>query len=88
MTPKLSTEISDALQAAGERPITVVNPADGRTYVLVKQDVHLRAMDALRAREDEAAIRQGIADMDAGRFQPLDEAFESIEESFREQVRE
>jgi predicted transcriptional regulator len=42
-----------------------------RVYVVVDQDTHRRAMEALTEREDMAAIQAGIDDMEAGRHRPL-----------------
>ena len=83
MTPKLTPELADALRAVGGEPLTVIDPNTNQTYVLMGQDQHERAMDALRQQEDLQAIRSGIADMEAGRVSPANEALDRIEEKLR-----
>ena len=61
----------------------VFDPSTTLTYVLMGQDQHQRAMVALRQQEDLEAIRNGIADMEAGRVSPANEAFDRIEEKLR-----
>ena len=74
MTAKLSKQLADALHASGDDSLEVVDPRSNRTYVLVDGDTHRRAMEALRRQQDRDAIAEGIADMEAGRGVPLDEA--------------
>jgi hypothetical protein len=74
MTPKLSQELADALNAAGNGELEVVNPNNNRVYFLVDGDIHLRAMDALRRQHERDAIANGIAQMEAGEGISLEEA--------------
>ena len=74
MTPKLSQELADALNAAGKGALEVVNPNDNRVYFLVDGDTHRQAMDALRRQLERDAIANGIAQMEAGEGVPLEEA--------------
>lgn len=78
MTPKLSKDLADALQASGDSELEVVDPGSNRTYFVVDADVHRRAMEALRRQQDRDAIAQGIAEMEAGEGVPLNEAFDDI----------
>jgi predicted transcriptional regulator len=75
MKTLLTNEQSDALQQSGE-PLPVVDPRTQRVYVLVDQLTHDQAMDALKRQqlEDEAAIRQGLDDMEAGRGMTIEES--------------
>ncbi len=75
MNKQLTTEQSDALRQSGD-PLSLVDPRTHRIYVLVDQDVHQQAMDALQRQRDEdaAAIQQGLDDMHAGRGMSLDES--------------
>ena len=66
MTPKLSQELVDALKAAGNGELEVVNPNDNCVYFVVDGDTHRKAMDALRRQRDRDAIANGIAQMEAG----------------------
>ncbi|MFN0196554.1 MAG: hypothetical protein ACKVT0_07400 [Planctomycetaceae bacterium] len=75
MIAKLSKELTDALHATGDSELEVVDPVTQRTYILVDSDVHRRAMDALRRQQDQDAIAEGLAQMEAGQGKPLDEAF-------------
>ncbi len=74
MAAKLSTDQINDLLAHG-----VIDPTTNREYVVVQKEIHIQAMDALRAREDEDAIRQGIADMEAGRHYSMDEVRAELE---------
>lgn len=81
MTPKLTDELSAAIDASKSESLEVVHPSTNRTYFIVDGDTHRRAMDALqqkRRQEDHDAIAEGIAQMEAGEGQPLAEAFDDI----------
>ena len=81
MNPKpLTPEQTEALHAAGDEPLPVIDLTNQQIYVVVDRDVHRRAMEALRQREDIAAIQAGIDDMEAGRHSPVDESFARIKE--------
>ena len=74
MTPKLSEDQREALRARSGGPVPVEDDQTHKLYVIVDQDLHARAMRALQAQEDVAAIQAGIQDMEAGRFIPLEDA--------------
>lgn len=74
MTPKLSQDLADALNAAGTGELEVVNPNDNRIYFVVDGETHRRAMDALRRQRDRDAIAEGVAQMEAGEGIPLKQA--------------
>ena len=74
MTAKLSKQLVDALHANDDDSLEVVDPSSNRTYFLVEGDTHRQAMEALRRQNDRDAIAEGIADMEAGRGVPLEEA--------------
>jgi hypothetical protein len=74
MIPKLSQELVDALNAAGNAELEVVNPNDNRVYFVVDGDTHRQAMDALRRQREREAIANGIAQMEAGEGVSLEEA--------------
>lgn len=75
MATKLTTEQSDALHQSGES-LPLVDPKTEKVYVLVDQSIHQQAMAALEHQReaDMTAIRQGIADMEAGRVMTLEES--------------
>ena len=75
MKAQLTIEQSDAMNQGGD-PLSLVDPRTHRVYVLVDQDVHQQAMDALRRQrgDDAAAIQQGLDDMHAGRGMSLEES--------------
>ncbi len=73
MSTFLTPELSAALQE-NEGELRLVDPNTQRVYVLVDDETHTRAMEALRKREDRHAIQSGIDDMEAGRMQPADDA--------------
>ena len=74
MTAKLTKELVAALHATGESELEVVDPDTQRTYFLVDGETHRRAMEALHRQQDRDAINQGIAEMEAGKGIPLEEA--------------
>ena len=75
MTPKpISQDLSDALRAAGEEPLPVIDPSNKQVYVVVDRAIHQRAMEALRRQESVEAIRQGVASMEAGNGMSLQES--------------
>jgi predicted transcriptional regulator len=81
MTPKLSKELSEALDANQSDSLQVVHPHNERTYFIVEGETHLQVMEALqrqRCQEDHTAIAEGIAQLEAGEGRPLDEVFEDV----------
>lgn len=75
---KLSEEVAEALKASKGEPISVDVPGFDRRFVVVDQTTHDAAMAALEHQRDAELIREGIADMEAGRTVPLDEAMDRI----------
>ena len=73
MSQLLTPEQSAALQAS-EGDLRIVDPATQRVYVLIDDETHGRAMEALRKREDLQAIQAGIDDVEAGRIQSAEDA--------------
>lgn len=68
MIPNLTTEQREALaQSAG--PVRIEDDQGHRVYFLVEESTFIN----LQQREDLAAIREGIADMQAGRIVTMDE---------------
>jgi predicted transcriptional regulator len=68
MTPKLTTEQREALDR-GNGPLLIEDDQTNRQYYLVDA----ATFQNLQQQEDLAAIREGIADMEAGRVVTLDE---------------
>jgi predicted transcriptional regulator len=76
MTPKLTIEQRDALeQSAG--PVVVEDEQTHRRYFIMDATT----FNTLKQQEDLAAIREGIADIEAGRVAPLDEVIARIRTS-------
>ena len=73
MNTYLTPELSAALQA-NEGEVRLLDPNTQQVYVLVDDETHTRAMEALRKREDQQAIQAGIDDMENGRVQSVDAA--------------
>lgn len=68
MLPKLTAEQREALaQSAG--PVRIEDEQRHRVYFLVDESTYLN----LQQRADLAAVREGIADMQAGRIVTIDE---------------
>ena len=72
---KLNEEVAQALMKCDGEPLTVELPGSDRRFVLVEQSTYDEAIAALEFRRNVALIREGVADMEAGRTRPLDEAF-------------
>lgn len=73
MTPKLTSEQRAALEDS-DGPVAVEDDQTHRVYVLVDEPTFTN----LKQQGDLAAIREGIADMEAGRVAPLDEVVARI----------
>ncbi|MBS0207857.1 MAG: hypothetical protein JSS27_02785 [Planctomycetes bacterium] len=73
MTPKITSEQREAL-GRSPGPVLVEDDQTQRVYFLVDP----ATMEILQAREDLAALREGIADMEAGRVSPVDEVMARI----------
>lgn len=79
MNLRLNSEISNALIASGDARLKVVDPTTNRVYVLLDEETHTQAMQALEAMEDRRIIAERIAQMEAGAEEiPLDEAIDAI----------
>ena len=68
MAPKLTAEQRDALDRTNG-PVPVEDEQTRRMYFLVDEST----FKTLQQHDDLAAIREGIADMEAGRIVPLEE---------------
>ena len=75
---KLNEEIAQALIKNDGEPLAVEVPGSDRRFVLVEQSTYDEAMAALEFRRNVELIREGVADMEAGRSRPLDEAMDDI----------
>lgn len=73
MTPKLTPEQRKALEHS-DGPVAVEDDTTHRVYVLVDEPTFA----SLKQQGDLAAIREGIADVEAGRVYPLDEVVARI----------
>lgn len=83
MLTKLSKEVSDALQAAGDGSLEAIDPETGRIYFVVEGDIHRRAMMALQQQQATEAIANGIADLEAGRTQPVEDVHAQIRQQLQ-----
>jgi predicted transcriptional regulator len=79
MTPKLTEEQREALRRRGG-PIEVEDDQTRKVYVIIDDELHQRAMQALEEHDSLAAIRAGIADLEAGRVIPFAEVDSRIRE--------
>ena len=73
MAPKLTPEQRDALDRS-DGPVLVEDEQTKQIYFLVDAPT----MNVLQRQQDLEAIREGIADVEAGRVAPLDEALARI----------
>lgn len=68
MTPKLTPEQCEALDRS-DGPLPVEDERTHRVYYVVDEST----LTGLQQQEDSSAIREGIAEMEAGRVVTLDE---------------
>ena len=74
MIVPLSNATWQALRERPGEPMIIEDDQTHTVYVLVQQDLHQRAMVALRRQEDDqASVRRGLAQMEAGQGYPLAE---------------
>jgi predicted transcriptional regulator len=73
MNPKLTEEMRAALKRQPGRPVRLEDEETQKVYVIIDDETHKRAMEALRQQEDVAAIQAGIDDMEAERVVPFEE---------------
>ncbi len=85
---KLNEEVAQALIKSDGEPLAVEVPGSDRRFVLVEQSTFDEAMAALELQRNVELIREGIADVEAGRVLPLDEAMEQIRRELRFQPRQ
>lgn len=78
MAARLSKELCDAIHASDEDSLEVIDPTSNRSYFIIDDDTYRRASRALRQQADHDAIAAGIAEMEAGEGQPIDEAFAEL----------
>lgn len=64
----------------------VIDPADDHVYVVVDQQTHLEAMRALHQQADVQSIQRGLTDMEQGRHNEPELAFQQITARFNEQM--
>jgi PHD/YefM family antitoxin component YafN of YafNO toxin-antitoxin module len=70
--------VAEALKAAKGRPIAEDVPGFDHRFVVIDQAEYDAAMAELDLQKNVALIREGIADVEAGRVQPLEEAMDDI----------
>lgn len=82
MTPKLTDDQRRTLRNHPKGPVPVEDEQTHKVYVIVDQEMHLKAMEALREQEDVLATQAGIDDMEAGRVV----SFEEVDARIRERL--
>ena len=85
MTPKLTPEQLSVLHASGDQPMSVIDPVTNRVYLLVDASNPHAAIEALRQSEDMLAIKEGLAQMEAGEGAPVAQSFDRIRDGLRSQ---
>ena len=82
MIQKLPTNLREAM---GQQPNELLRLEDDQTqtvYVVVEEQTHQKAMQALREQEDWNAIRQGLKEREEGLGKPLAEVDAELREKF------
>lgn len=82
----LSQDLTDALHAADDEPLPVIDPSNQHIYLVVDQGIHEQAMRALRYQENVEAIRRGVQSMSAGEGMPISESRCRTEKAVRQQL--
>jgi predicted transcriptional regulator len=72
-TPKLTAEQCEAINRSGG-PLAVEDETNHRVCFLIDAST----LEGLRRQQDLEAVREGIADMEAGRAAPLEEVMSRI----------
>ena len=85
---KLTEEVAQALMKCHGEPLSVQVPGSDQLFVIVEQSTFDAAMAALELQRSVELIREGIADVEAGKVLPLDEAMEQIRRELRFQPRQ
>lgn len=75
---KLSEEVARAVKAANGETVVVDVPGIDEDFAIVQRSTFVAAMGALEQQRNVERIREGIADREAGRTVPLDEAMGRI----------
>jgi hypothetical protein len=78
MTPKLTAEQREALDHC-DGPLRIEDEKSDKIYFIVDATT----LDALPRRQTVEVIREGIADVEAGKVAPLDEAIARIRTNLR-----
>lgn len=73
MVPKLTAEQREALRH-GDGPIAVEDEQTHQVYFIVDKST----LEAIRKEQDMAAIREGLADVEAGRVTPVGDSIARI----------
>ena len=83
MTIRLNDEVSDAIRAAGDKPVPVIDPSSNRVYLIVDPSNPADAIEAIRRQEALSAVQQGIDSMESGNGISIDESQRRTEETLR-----
>ena len=78
MSVQLPPELIAALQDCDTEGLTVVDPNTNRQYRIIDEQAFQSAQQALAACGDRAALAAGWADLEAGRYEPLDVVFDNL----------
>ena len=81
MTPKLTEEQREAIRRQGA-PLQIEDDETRKVYVIIDDELHRRAMQALEEHDARGAIRAGIDDLEAGRIL----AFAEVDARLREKL--
>ena len=82
MTVKLPDELRNAVSSHPGVPLEIVDEQSQATYVVMPMQVYREMMGVGTDAEyaaSLAAIREGLADVDAGRTVPVDEFFRELD---------
>ncbi|QDT64077.1 hypothetical protein [Calycomorphotria hydatis] len=74
----------EQIEALGQHPegIEVQDPGTNKVYFLTDAELYKEAQEALRKQQDLEALREGIADWQAGRVRP----YEEVDREMREKL--
>lgn len=80
----LTPDLADALRAAGDEPLSLIDPANQHVYWIVNHETHQRAMRALRHQEAIESIRRSVDSMNEGHGITLEESQRRTEKAIAE----
>lgn len=81
MTTKLPDELREPLRQ-NPKEVRLEDEQTHAIYFVIDEETHRRAMRALKEEDDNAAVAEGLRQMERGEGRPLDEVDAAIQRDF------